>query len=143
MTTISRSALLPYRARQVFDLVNDIETYPAYMDGCVGAEILFRDAQYIEARLDLAKGGITRSFTTRNTMVGVEAITLELVEGPFEFFEGRWGFKALGDTACKVSLHIEFTVNSSVLGVAAGKLFARVADNLVAAVSKRAKVIYG
>lgn len=143
MTTINRSTLLPYTAPQLFTLVNDIEAYPQFMDGCVGAHILERSANFIEARLDLAKGGIRQSFTTRNTLRAGEGITLELLEGPFDFFEGNWGFHQLGDAACKVSLHIEFTMNRGVLGAAAGKLFSRVTDKLVDSVSKRAKVIYG
>ena len=143
MTTISRSALLPHTAPELFELVNDIESYPLFMDGCVGATILRREGQLLEARLDLSKGGITQSFTTRNTLEGAQSIRLELVEGPFDFFEGRWGFQGLGDAACKVSLHIEFDIHHSVLGVAAGKLFERVSNKLVESVSRRAKVIYG
>ena len=66
MTNINRSALLPYRAEQIYDLVNDIEAYPAFMDGCVGAEILRCEVNLVEARLDLSKGGISHSFITRN-----------------------------------------------------------------------------
>jgi ribosome-associated toxin RatA of RatAB toxin-antitoxin module len=143
MTTINRSALLPHTAPEIFELVSDIEAYPLFMDGCTGAKILLREDGRVEARLDLSKGGISQSFTTRNTLVGTETITLELVEGPFEFFEGRWGFQALGDSACKVSLHIEFDIKSTVLGVAAGKLFEKVSNKLVDSVSKRAKFIYG
>lgn len=143
MTTINRSTLLPYTAPQLFALVNDIEAYPQFMDGCVGAQILQCSADCIEARLDLAKGGIRQSFTTRNTLRATEGIRLELLEGPFEFFEGNWAFQQLGDAACKVSLHIEFTMSRGVLSAAAGKLFSKVTTKLVDSVSKRAKVIYG
>ena len=57
MTNINRSALLPYRAQQLFDLVNDIESYPRYMEGCVGAQVLRREEGFVEARLNLSKGG--------------------------------------------------------------------------------------
>ena len=40
MNDIRRSALLPYSAERVYALINDVEAYPQYMDGCVGAEIL-------------------------------------------------------------------------------------------------------
>ncbi|MEH6592132.1 MAG: type II toxin-antitoxin system RatA family toxin [Halioglobus sp.] len=143
MTTISRSALLPYTADRLFDLVNDIESYPEYMDGCVGAKVTLREATLVEARLDLAKGGITQSFSTRNRLQGTELITLELLEGPFEYFEGRWGFQTLGDAACKLSLQLEFSVNSKVLGVAAARLFEMVTDNLVDALGERARQLYG
>lgn len=143
MTRVQRSALLPYTAERLFQLVDDIESYPDYMDGCVGAAVLHRDAGYVEARLDLARGGIQHSFSTRNRLLAHQAIELELLEGPFETFRGRWQFQALGDSACKLSLDLEFTFNNGVLGVAAGKLFDSVTANLVEALSRRARDLYG
>lgn len=142
MASIHRSALLPYSAKQMFDLVNDIESYPSYMDGCVGSEVFFRDASCIEARLDLSKGGIKQSFATRNRLVEPESITMELVEGPFSHFEGVWRFTHLQDSACKVSLDLEFTVSNKLVGMAAKRLFDSVAGNLVDALCQRAKVVY-
>jgi ribosome-associated toxin RatA of RatAB toxin-antitoxin module len=143
MTVINRSALLPYSARQLFDLVSDVESYPSYMDGCVGARILRRDDQLLEARLDLARGGINHSFSTRNRMRATQEITLELLDGPFEYFNGHWDFRALGDSACKMSLYLEFTFSSTLLGVAASRLFEKVTNNLVDAVGRRASQLYG
>ena len=143
MTEIQRSALLPYASDKLFELVNDIEAYPQYMDGCVGAQIIERSDELIEARLDLARAGIRQSFSTRNHLLGTETILLQLVEGPFEYFEGRWEFKALGPAACKVSLALQFQVSSRLMGAAAGSLFDRVTNNLVDAISQRAKVVYG
>ena len=143
MTLINRSALLPFTPAQLFELVNDIEAYPQYMDGCVGAEVLRRDADVLEARLDLARGGISHSFCTRNTLVAGERINLELLEGPFEHFGGHWEFLGLGESACKISLNLEFIINNGLLGAAAARLFDRVTNNLVDAVGQRATELYG
>lgn len=143
MTIIERSALLPYQPRQLFDLVNDIEAYPTFMEGCVGAEVLRRDQEVVEARLDLSRGGVSQSFTTRNRMVDARHISLELVEGPFDRFEGSWEFLPLGEVACKVRLSLQFNVNNAVLGAAASRLFDAVTNNLVSAVEKRARQLYG
>jgi ribosome-associated toxin RatA of RatAB toxin-antitoxin module len=143
MTTIKRSALLPYPAERVYALVNDIESYPHYMDGCVGAVILKREPGLIEARLDLARAGIQQSFATRNLLREHELIELELLEGPFESFRGCWQFQRLGDLACKVSLDLEFSLNNSVLGVAAARLFNSATSSLVDSLARRAKQLYG
>ena len=143
MTVINRSALLGYSDRQLFDLVSDVESYPVFMDGCVGASILRREVGLVEARLDLARGGIRQSFSTRNRPFAVHEITLELIDGPFERFSGSWHFRALGDAACKMSLNLDFKLNNSVLGVAASRLFDRVTNNLVDAVGRRASQMYG
>ena len=83
--------------KEYVQLVDEIESYPSFMEGCVGAQVLHRDDQLVEARLDLARGGIQQSFSTRNRLRAHQAIELELLEGPFETFRGRWQFQALGD----------------------------------------------
>ena len=41
MTThISRSALLPYPAQALYDLVNDVARYPEFLPWCSTAEVL-------------------------------------------------------------------------------------------------------
>ena len=143
MTTISRSALLPYSADQVFELINDVSAYPQFMDGCVGAEVLSESDDAMVARLDLSRAGVRQSFTTRNALQRPIEIKLELVDGPFEAFTGRWTLLALNEEACKVSLFLSFTLNSSVLGAAAKQLFNGAANSMVDSMVKRAKVVYG
>ncbi|EAQ98368.2 type II toxin-antitoxin system RatA family toxin [Congregibacter litoralis] len=143
MTSIHRSALLPLSDQQLFALVNDVEAYPQYMDGCVGASILRTDAEHMEARLDLARGGISHSFTTRNELLPYKEIRLTLKDGPFEEFSGAWRFHALAEEACKVSLDLEFRFRGGLLSAAAAKLFDRVTGNLVDAVVRRAQDVYG
>lgn len=142
-TTIQRSALVLHSAREMFELVNDVAAYPAFMEGCVGAEILERGDDYMVARLDLRKKGVSYSFTTRNTLRPYEEIVMALHSGPFRELRGAWLFKPLSESASKVSLHLEFEVNNGLLGVAATSLFAGVANNLVAALTQRAATLYG
>ena len=143
LTEINRSALLLYPAATLFALVNDIESYPRFMDGCVGAEVLSRSDEFIEARLHLARAGIRQSFTTRNRLLAPGAIEMELLEGPFESFEGHWRFEALRDDACKVSLRLAFSLSNALAGRAARQLFESVANGLVDAVCRRAREVHG
>ena len=138
MSVIERSALLPHPAEQVFDLVADIERYPQFLDGCVGAEVLERTDNAVTATLRLSRAGISHSFTTRNTMQRPQQIALTLVEGPFDQFTGVWSFRALGAEACKTSLRLQFQLASGLANVAVGKLFDKVALDLVDAVVGRA-----
>lgn len=138
MTVIERSALLSHPAEQIFDLVADIERYPEFLDGCVGAKILERHDETVTASLRLSKAGISHSFTTCNTLQRPQSMALTLVEGPFERFQGEWIFRALGDSACKASLRLEFDMARGLAGAAVGKLFDRVALDLVDAIVRRA-----
>ncbi len=143
MIRIQRSALLPYSADRLFDLVNDVAAYPDYLDGCTAAVILERSEQSLTARLHLKKGGISQSFATRNQLHRPEKITLQLVEGPFEQLQGEWRFAALAADACKVSLDLSFHMQNAIAHKATEKMIENVASNLVSAVCQRARSLYG
>ena len=148
MTRIARSALLPYSAEQLFELVNDVASYPQYMEGCVNATILSQSETMMEARLELRKGGISQGFATRNRLEKPQKIFMDLLDGPFETLQGEWTFKSLASDACKVSLHLQFQMQQeglpqNVAQKAAEKLFKSVAGNLVDALCKRANTLYG
>jgi ribosome-associated toxin RatA of RatAB toxin-antitoxin module len=140
--SVNRSALVNYSAQQMFDLVNDIEAYPQYMDGCVGAKVLKREGDWLEARLELSKAGVSQSFVTRNQLRAPESMSMTLVDGPFKYLKGCWRFTALNETACKVSFDLEFELQSKLLGMAVGKLFEAVASKQVDALCARAAQIY-
>lgn len=137
-TQISKSALLPYAAEDLFSLVNDIESYPSFLDGCNHAEILIAEGDLLEARLHLNKKGIQQSFTTRNRLFPHERISMELVDGPFETLSGEWKIQQLGGQGCKLSLDLEFTMGKSLVMKLAAPFFAEIGNRLVEAVVEEA-----
>ncbi len=143
MPSLERSALVHYSAQQMFDLVNDIEAYPLYMDGCSEARILRREADWLEARLTLGKGGVTQGFVTRNKLEPPVRMTMELVDGPFSRFQGQWSFTPLREDACRVSFRLDFEFKNRLLGLAAGKLFENLANRQVDTLCARARQVYG
>lgn len=142
MPVVERSALVNYSTQQMFDLVNDIEAYPQYMDGCIGAKILRREEDWLEARLELSKAGVSQSFITRNQLLPPHSMTMSLLDGPFAYLNGKWQFTALSDHACKVSFTLDFELKNRLLGMAVGKLFESMVNKQVDALCARAKVIY-
>ena len=131
VTKISKSALLPHQAEQLFSLINDIESYPTFLDGCYQAEILSKTEEAIEAKLYLSKHGFRQSFTTRNHLYPNERIKMELVEGPFESLNGEWQISELADEGCKLSLDLEFTMGNSFILQLAAPLFVQMGNQLV------------
>lgn len=143
MTRIERSALVNYSAGQMFDLVNDIESYPRFMQGCVSARVLEAGEGFLIGELTLAKAGLRQKFTTRNTLVPGREMRMQLVEGAFRRFSAQWTFKPLAEHACKVSLEMEFEFSSGLVDFAMEKLFTASANSLVDAVVSRAQQVYG
>jgi ribosome-associated toxin RatA of RatAB toxin-antitoxin module len=96
MTRIDRSALVMYSARQMYDLVNDIESYPLFMQGCQKARVISRTDSEVIGELTLGKAGLQHSFTTRNTVKPGEEMCMGLVEGPFRTFGASMALSAAG-----------------------------------------------
>ena len=126
----------------MFELINDIEAYPQFMDGCTGAKILARGDDWLEARLELSKAGVSQSFVTRNQLQPPHSMTMDLVDGPFKYLRGVWRFTALGEQASKVTFELEFELQNRLLGLAVGKLFESVSNKQVDALCTRARQIY-
>ena len=142
-TRIDRSALVMHTAQQMYDLVNDIESYPQFMQGCQKARLISRSENEVVGELTLGAAGLKYSFTTRNTLVPGEEMRMELVEGPFRHFGASWHFRALSPEACKVSLEMEFDFTGGLIGAALEKLFNHSANTLVDALVNRANEVYG
>ena len=142
MATVNRSALLPYSAHDMYCLVNDVASYPQFMDGCSSVEIIEHTDQLMRATLCLKKAGMEVSFTTCNQLVADTSIEMCLQDGPFKTFNGLWHFKALSDSACKLTLDLEFEFKSRTLAKLATGMFSGVSSNLVDSLCKRADEIY-
>lgn len=143
MTLIQKSALVKYSARQMFDLVNDIEAYPQFLPWCAGSRILKREDGVVEAELTIAKGGFNKSFSTRNKIDDGDKITVSLLDGPFSFLEGVWNFLPLREDASKISLDLEFEMAGALANLAFGAVFNQICNTMVASFTDRAKDVYG
>ena len=143
MPQIERTSLVPYSCKQMFDLVNDIPSYPEFVPGCSNARILDQQAQRIDAELEISKAGIQQSFATRNQLHEPHRIDLQLLNGPFKKLHGAWHFEPLDEDACKVILRLDFEFSSRMLQFACGKIFNEVNRRMVDAFAQRAKVVYG
>jgi ribosome-associated toxin RatA of RatAB toxin-antitoxin module len=143
MMEITRTALVLHPAHDMYQLVQDVASYPAFLSWCVRAQVLEQTAEVQLARLEVSIGGLRQTFTTRNRLVPGELLTLSLVEGPFRHLAGEWQFDALAENGSKVSLRLSFDFNSSLLSAAFRRGFARVADKLVNDFSRRADQVYG
>jgi len=144
MTThIQRSALLPYPAKALYDLVNDVSRYSEFLPWCSGTTVLEHSETSMRARVEVAKGGLSQHFVTRNTLTPGQIIEMNLEEGPFSQLHGVWTFKALNEKACKISLDLSFDYSGSIVRATLGPLFNQAANTLVDAFCQRAKELYG
>ena len=143
MTTIHRSAIVPYSAHQMFDLVADIPSYPKFLPWCGGARITSAQGDEVIAAIDIAYSGVHRTFSTRNLLQRDKMMEIQLLEGPFSYLQGFWQFKALDEQSSKISLDLEFEVANRIVGLALTPVFSNIANQLVDRFHRRATELYG
>lgn len=143
MQTISRSALVPYSASEMFSLVDNIIAYPEFLPWCSKSNEIERDADEVHASIEINKGALKKSFSTCNRIQKNKMIEVRLKEGPFKHLQGFWRFDQLGDEGCRISFDLQFEFSSRLLGLTIGPIFSKIANDMVDAFNQRAHQIYG
>jgi len=157
MKHVRKSVLLWYSARQMYDLVTQVQAYPEFLPWCDRAEVLELSERGMTARLGLAFSGLRHAFTTCNTHEPGRLVTVELVDGPFSLLQGRWVFTPVRGTpadaasptggaepsSCRVELDLRYALRAGPLELVLSPVFDRVANTLVDCFVQRAEVVYG
>jgi len=140
---IKKSALVPYSARKLFDLVFDVESYPEFLPWCSAAKIISQENNSTTASLSISYRGFNKTFTTLNENVPGQSIHMKLVDGPLQYLDGIWQFNELDAQSCKVELDITFEIANPVMRLALGNVFEMIANSMVEEFVARADLLYG
>jgi ribosome-associated toxin RatA of RatAB toxin-antitoxin module len=143
MQRVEKSVLVPYSARQMFELVDDVESYPEFLPWCSGSGVLETHEDGKTARLDINYHGVKAHFTTTNVNAPPESIVVTLRDGPFRHLQGEWTFRALADEACKVELTLAYEFKTHMLEAVVGPVFNHIAHTFIDAFVRRAAAVYG
>jgi ribosome-associated toxin RatA of RatAB toxin-antitoxin module len=143
VTKISKQANVAYSAKQMFALVNDINSYPEFLPWCTETSIMENQGDSLIARVSISMGKVKQSFTTKNTMQADTSINMILVEGPFKALTGHWQFHENVNDGCSVLLDMHFEFKNKIMKHAFGAAFKKITDSMVDAFVERARVVYG
>jgi ribosome-associated toxin RatA of RatAB toxin-antitoxin module len=127
----------------MFDLVNDVESYPQFLHWCRGAHVDVRHGTTIEATLEIGVLGFQQRFRTRNTLQRPDRIGIDLVSGPFRRLRGEWRFVPRQEGGAEISLTLTFEVTLSPFGILFAKVFEELAASQMTAFIERARKVYG
>lgn len=139
---------MSFSARQIYDLVADVERYPEFLPMCTNLDVRRRwqegDAEIIEARMDVGYKQISESFNSRVRLLPDELkIDVDYMEGPFRYLQNRWQFVPISDSECEVDFFIDYAFKSRLLGMVVGSVFDAAFRKFVVAFEERAKHVYG
>ena len=144
MSNIDRSALVYYSPDEMYQLVNDVGSYESFLPWCRSSHVISESDEMMEASVEIAKGILNKTFTTRNHLTPGKKIEMELIDGPFKNLSGHWQFDPLKkENTCKISLQLQFEFSNSLASLAIKPVFTQIANSLVDAFIQRAIEVYG
>jgi len=143
MTHIYQEAQVPYTTQQMYDLVNQVEHYADFLPWCEQSLVLEKCETHMLATLTIGWQSLHQTFTTRNTLSLPESVAMQLVDGPFQSFDGVWQFQAMGDTMSQVELTLDFTWQKTWMALAFNTVFSQLAEKMLQAFVERAREVYG
>lgn len=143
MSQIKKTSTMSFTPRQMFELVNDIESYPKFLPWCASTRVEKAGDNEIIATMSLSWAGVQQSLTTRNTLQPDKRIDMDLIKGPFSSFAGCWMFDERSPGRCRVGLEVKYEFETILQRLALGGLFKYVMYSSVDAYKHRARQVYG
>ena len=131
MKKIYREEDINIDIQTIFNLVNDIESYPSYLPWCTSTKVLKESDNVVIGKINISKSFIKWDFSTKNTIVKNRSISLEFVDGPFENLDGEWLFTSLDDHNTKVSLEINYKFKSSLIELSIEPIFTSIMNSIL------------
>ena len=136
-----------HSAREMFDLVADVEKYPRFVPLCEDLRVKKREERdgkiVILADMTVAYAMFRDTFTSRVTL-NSEAleISVDYVTGPFSSLVNRWKFVPVDEKCCDVEFFIAWQMKSRAIGLVAGAVFERAFLKFSDAFEARADFVY-
>ena len=137
-----------YSSEQMFDLVADVESYPAFIPWCTKVTTISRkrDAdrqlEILEADMSVSFKVFTESFVSRVSLdPSSKEILVEYLSGPFKFLHNRWFFINSED-GCNINFYVSFEFKSKIMQHLIGVVFYEAMKRIVRSFEKRADELY-
>ena len=148
MPKLEKSHVVNHSAKDMFDLVCDVERYPEFVPLCQDLTVRSRKERdgktLLLADMTMAYKMLSETFTTQVLMDdGQLIIDVKYIEGPFKHLDNQWRFEVLGEKESRVHFHIDYELRSKMLAMAAGSVFDMAFGRFVTAFENQADKIYG
>ena len=143
MPTHAEKRAVPYTAKQMFDLVADVERYPQFLPWCVACRVVRRPApDAFVADMMIGFKMFREKFTSEVTLHNPERIDVVYDRGPFRYLTNHWRFESDARDMCVIDFYIDFEFRSRTLQTLIGKLFNEAVQRMVTAFERRAALLY-
>ena len=146
MTSHAETKYLPYTAKEMFDLVADISSYPEFLPWCAAArvrkEVQKGEVKQVEADLVISFKVFREKFGSRVLLdTSNYIIETDYIDGPFRYMHSVWSFENCKE-GCEVKFHVNFEFKNAMLQSIIGLVFNDAMHRIVRAFERRASDLY-
>ena len=126
---------------QLFALVSDIESYPAFVPGCLHARIVERGETVWKVENVFGFGPVRSRFMSRAELDPPHRLDITSREEPWRDFRMNWRFED-ADAGCRLSCALALVFRSPLLARVAHLASGELERGVVSAFERRARWVY-
>jgi coenzyme Q-binding protein COQ10 len=147
MASLRETKIMQFSAKQIYDLVIDIEKYSEFLPWCKKSQIIQRiNYNNLQAELLINFKNFFEKYTSdvhfgilENGDYFVDVIA---IKGPFKSLVNKWRLTEINEKECLVDFYLEFEFNSKMLSAMLSTIFASATQKMIFAFEQRAKELY-
>lgn len=139
----------PHNARDLFEIVADVDKYPEFLPWISSAKTSDRNSESFIADLEIGFKALSQQYTSQVFLFEPDEknenfeINVKLVEGPFKHLNTRWVFKPIDDNNTEIDFELDFEFSSPLFGALIGGIFEKATSKTTEAFEQRAKDLLG
>lgn len=141
--------IVNFTAKQMYELVADIDNYREFLPWCNDSKIIEvtninNEKKTLIADLEIGYKDLVYIYRS-NVLLNNQELTIKVdfVHGPFKNLDNSWIFKKIDDQSCEIEFFIDFELNVGVLNLLISRFFDKAFKKMVNSFEKRANQIYG
>lgn len=147
MPKIQESKKMQFSAKEIYDLVIDIEKYPEFLPWCSNSHITkIINENQLHADLVINFKSIYEKYTSEVVFKKISEneffVEARAIKGPFKSLINQWKIIKIDNNHCSVNFYLEFEFNSLLLSKMLGVIFSSATQKMIQAFENRAIKLY-
>lgn len=135
--------LVPFAAKEMFELVKDVQSYQDFLPWVEESTIYNVQHNQFDANLVVGVAAFKQKYSSR-VICDQENLTVtsDLIDGPFKYLRNEWLFKDVSeefDSQCEISFSLDFEIDQMILKAILAPFLSDAAKVMIEAFEKRAQ----
>lgn len=139
---ITKTKIVDFNAKEIFDLVADIESYAEFLPWIKEIKIIEKSSNFVKADVSFSYMGVEKTYRSLNRYVKHSRIEIEVQSSSIKKMQSVWLFEELEPNQTKVSYRVDFDFNNRLLKMAFVPAFSTISNSIIELFETRAQEIY-